>query len=193
MRIITGRAKSVPLKTLPGEATRPTVERVKESVFSMLQFELEGRCVLDLFAGSGQLGLEAVSRGAASAVLADASKEAIAVIRDNVERTKLSAFCRVVHADALQYLRQCRDMRFDIVFLDPPYASELYAPVLQGLLQFGLLKPTSIIVCESDREDIWNGDRNLQAAFSVRKSARYGKVQITVLEPAQAQEGEEES
>ncbi|MBQ2240957.1 MAG: RsmD family RNA methyltransferase, partial [Clostridia bacterium] len=90
MRIITGSARGVSLMTLPGEATRPTAERTKEAVFSMIQFDIEGRKILDLFAGSGQLALEALSRGAASAVLCDKSKEAINIIKKNAEKTRLS-------------------------------------------------------------------------------------------------------
>lgn len=191
MRIITGRSKGVRLKTLPGEETRPTVERVKESVFSMLQFEMEGRCVLDLFAGSGQMGLEAVSRGAACSVLVDSSKEAVQVISENAERTGLNHDCRIVHSDATHYLQNCRNQKFDIVFLDPPYALHFYAPVLRSLLAFELLKPTSVIVCESDREDIWDGDEALRERFSVRKLTRYGKILITVLEIKQPNENEE--
>ena len=95
MRIITGKARGIKLATLEGENTRPTSERAKEAVFSMLQFEIEGRAVLDLFAGSGQMGLEAVSRGAESAVFVDKSKDAIAIIGKNIEKTKLSDSCRV--------------------------------------------------------------------------------------------------
>ena len=91
MRIITGRARGVRLNTLPGEGTRPTSERAKEAVFSMLQFDLQGQAVLDLFAGSGQMALEAISRGASHAVLSDASSAAVGVIRANAEKTRLAS------------------------------------------------------------------------------------------------------
>ena len=100
MRIITGSARGVSLLTLPGEATRPTAERTKEAVFSMIQFDIEGRKVLDLFAGSGQLALEALSRGAAEAVLCDNSKEAINIIKKNAEKTRLAAKGKIYAADA---------------------------------------------------------------------------------------------
>lgn len=119
MRIITGKARGVRLETLPGDATRPTSERAKEAVFSILQFELEGRNVLDLFAGSGQLGLEALSRGAAHAVLIDESREAKNILDENVRRTKAEQNCTVMTADAFRYLESYRGAPFDLVFLDP--------------------------------------------------------------------------
>ena len=105
MRIITGRARGIRLDTLEGEMTRPTTERAKEAIFSRLQFEVEGRRVLDLFAGSGQMGLEALSRGATHAVMVDQSKEAIAIIRKNAERTRLADDCTIVCSDFSDFLR----------------------------------------------------------------------------------------
>lgn len=183
MRIITGRAKGIHLKTLDGEATRPTSERVKESVFSMLQFDLEGRAVLDLFSGSGQMGLEAISRGAGSAVLVDRSRDAIRVITENAQKTKLAADCQIVQSDAGDYLRRNRSRRFDIVFLDPPYASELYASSLISLIECDCLKPSSIVVCESDVEKPWGDDEKIAKYFSVDKQVRYGRVFVTILSP----------
>ncbi|MBR6602386.1 MAG: 16S rRNA (guanine(966)-N(2))-methyltransferase RsmD, partial [Clostridia bacterium] len=129
MRIITGKAKGIRLATLDGEATRPTSERTKEAVFSMLQFDIEGRRVLDLFAGSGQMGLEALSRGAQSATFVDHAKAAISVIKQNIEKTRLEG-ANVVCADSLEYLRtegrkRNESAKFDIVFLDPPYADKI--------------------------------------------------------------------
>ena len=122
MRIITGKARGVHLTTLAGENTRPTSERAKEASFSMLQFEIEGREVLDLFSGSGQMGLEALSRGAKHAVLCDRSREAIDVIRSNALKTRLEPQCDILCSDAETLLRNLRRMqRFDLVFLDQPY------------------------------------------------------------------------
>lgn len=182
MRIITGKARGVRLDTLEGEATRPTAERVKEAVFSMLQFDIEGRSVLDLFAGSGQMALEALSRGAAHAVLTDKSKSAIRVIEKNAEKTKLSNLCEIKKSEALEYIRRNSGKTFDIVFIDPPYASGLYRPVLKALREYGMLKPTSIIVCESDFEALIDGDSELEVAYTVKKTARYGKTVVTFLE-----------
>lgn len=183
MRIITGKAKGIHLKTLEGEATRPTTERVKESVFSMLQFDIEGRSVLDLFAGSGQMGLEAVSRGAQDAVLVDRSKDAIRIIGENVEKTKLGVSCRVVQSDAVDYLRRNRGRKFDIVFLDPPYAADLYASALSALWECEAIKPTSMIVCESDDENPWGEDSKISERFTVQKCVRYGRIVVTLLTP----------
>ena len=121
MRIITGRARGVRLSTLAGEHTRPTSERAKEAIFSMLQFDLLGKEVLDLFAGSGQMGLEAVSRGAARATLCDRAKEAIEVIRANALKTRLAPMCEILCMDYEAALRAFRKKcQFDVVFLDPP-------------------------------------------------------------------------
>ena len=121
MRVITGTARGRVLKTLEGEDVRPTTDRVKEAVFSIIQFEIEGRRVLDLFAGSGQLGIEALSRGAASATFVDMSKDSLSAVKYNLEHTKLGDNAKVVQTDALSFLKLTKD-KFDIVFLDPPYA-----------------------------------------------------------------------
>ena len=181
MRIITGKAKGIRLNTLEGMATRPTAERVKEAMFSMIQFDIEGRRVLDLFAGSGQLGLEAISRGADSAVLIDQSRQAIRIIQENAEKTKLSSQCTVLQADALEYLRRSRGMQYDIVFLDPPYASGLYLPILRALIENGILKPHSMIICESDFDVIFRNEPELADRFSVVKQSKYSKTVITIL------------
>ena len=129
MRVITGLARGRRLETLPGEATRPTAEKVKESLFSAIQFDIEGRRVLDLFAGSGQLGIEALSRGASGCVFVDKNTEAVKIIRRNLQNTGLSSAAQVLGTDALSYLTRPGD-RFDLVFLDPPYAAELLLPAL---------------------------------------------------------------
>ena len=181
MRIITGKAKGIRLKTLDGETTRPTAERVKEAVFSMLQFDLEGREVLDLFAGSGQLGLEALSRGAAHAVLVDKSKDAVRIIEENAIKTKLALDCTIKLSDALDYLRRNRGVKFDVIFLDPPYAAGLYAPILHLMMECQILKQTSLIVCESDTDEIFAGDEKLANCFSIQKTSRYSKTVINIL------------
>ena len=129
MRIITGSARGKKLTTLEGEQVRPTSDRVKEALFNIIQFDLEGRNVLDLFAGSGQIGLEAISRGASHAVLVDASKESIQVIRDNVRHCGFGDFVEIVSMDFSSYLMR-KGQKFDLAFLDPPYG--------QGLLQKAL-------------------------------------------------------
>ncbi len=181
MRIITGKARGIKLLTLEGEHTRPTSERAKEGIFSMLQFDIEGRDVLDLFAGSGQMGLEALSRGASSAVLVDGNKDAVGVIKKNVEKTGLSENCTVIFDDALGYLRKNEGRKFDIVFLDPPYASELINSSLDKLISGGNLKETSCIVCESGQENILSEGNLLR--FDIIKKVKYGVAHILVLRP----------
>ncbi|MGM9682633.1 MAG: 16S rRNA (guanine(966)-N(2))-methyltransferase RsmD [Eubacteriales bacterium] len=182
MRIITGRARGTKLAAPAGdEVTRPTSERVKEAVFSMLQFDIEGRAVLDLFAGSGQLGLEAVSRGARSATFVERSRDALAVIRANIEKTKSAQECEVYPGDYADFIRRHKGRKFDIVFLDPPYAAGLYAPALRALYDNEMLKPTSVIVCESAEDDIFCGDEALAEKFDTVKHSKYSKTVITVL------------
>ncbi len=186
MHIITGSARGVKLETLKGEQTRPTSERAKEAIFSMLQFELEGRRVLDLFSGSGQMGLEALSRGAASAVLADKSKDATLVITKNAQKTKLSERARILNADAIGYLNRCTDGPFHLVFLDPPYAAGLLPPVLRALLDKKLLTTGATVVAEcGDPKALFGGDEALAARFSIEKEKRYGAAYVYFLTPCE--------
>ncbi len=183
MRIITGRARGTHLVTLAGDATRPTAERTKEAIFSMIAFEIPEARVLDLFAGSGQLGLEAVSRGARECVLCDSSRDAVRVIRTNAEKTRLLPACEILCADAISALGRLTG-RFDLVFLDPPYAAHLLPRVLHLLADKKLLSPTARIICESaDAEDVFAQDGDLAAAFRVLRVARYGAACVTILQP----------
>lgn len=177
MRIITGKARGVKLFTLEGDATRPTSERAKEAVFSMLQFEIEGRNVLDLFGGSGQLGLEALSRGAKSATIADSAKGAVAIIKKNAEKARLMYGCKIMQSDWKETLRRTRGEKFDIVFLDPPYAMNVIPKVLDELLES--LKSTSTVVCESGN-DISD---SISKKYEIIKSAKYGVAYVTILKP----------
>lgn len=183
MRIITGRARGVRLATLVGENTRPTSERAKEAIFSMLQFELQGKAVLDLFAGSGQMGLEAISRGAACAVLCDRSREAVEVIRSNALKTRLAPMCEITCSDWTVLLRNLRRKRqFDIVFLDPPYALGVIPEVLDTLLQYGLLQEDATVICETGAaEDVFGNHSELQSKFEVLRQTHYGVAFVTVL------------
>ena len=183
MRIITGSARGTRLATLTGDNTRPTAERTKEAVFSILQ-SVRDASVLDLFAGSGQMALEALSRGANRALLADRSREAIAVIRANAEKTHLVGQCEICHGDALQLLSSMRvsGKQFDLVFLDPPYALGILPTVLARLSEYGLLCADARIVCESAREeDVFGEEGEVAGAYDVLRVARYGAAVITVL------------
>ncbi len=181
MRIITGKAKGIRLRTLEGDATRPTAERVKEAVFSMLINDIEGREILDLFAGSGQMALEALSRGAAHATLVDKSPEAIKIITENAQKTKLAKECTIVRDEYISFIKRNREKQFDIIFLDPPYASDFYRPALYSMLEYGILKHSSIVVCESDTDNIFASDGILTESFEVIKQSRYGRIFITIL------------
>lgn len=190
MRIITGKARGTKLQTLAGEGTRPTAERTKEAVFSMINFDIAGARVLDLFAGSGQLGLEALSRGAKSAVFNDSSREAAAVIRANAEKTRLIDSCEILSTDWQPVLRRFAGREtFDLVFLDPPYAGGFLPKVLAKMIEWNLLADGAVIVCESaDEEDVFGGNEELKNQFSVRRVARYGAACVTILEKGESAE-----
>lgn len=148
MRVITGLARNRRLKEPADMRIRPTTDKVKEALFNIIQFDIEGRRVLDLFAGTGQLGIEALSRGAREATFVDQSREAIALVRDNLKTCGFSA--NVVQSDSLGFLR--RGEKFDLIFIDPPYDSELLLNALSAIYQFDILSEGGIIVCESRRE-----------------------------------------
>ncbi len=177
MRIITGKARGVRLATLEGTDTRPTPERVKEAVFSMLQFDIEGRNVLDLFAGSGQMGLEALSRGAQSAVLIDKNPQAAQIIKANAQKTKLFSACRILCCDSLAFLKNSRGREcFDLIFLDPPYALRLIPSLLEKIEQAGVLSAQGLIVCETEQETPPYAPDSLQ----LEKHVRYGRIFISL-------------
>lgn len=188
MRIITGSKRGKKLITLEGEQVRPTTDRVKESLFNILQFQLEGRRFLDLFAGSGQIGLEALSRGAALAVFVDASKDSIRVVEKNVQSTGLGDRSKVVTSDFQSYLRGCRE-RFDIAFLDPPYRMGLLEKALPLVAE--RMNPGGVILCEHPKDETLPesaGD------FLQHKSYRYGKIMLTAYrQPVEDEELEEET
>ena len=176
MRIITGTARGTKLKTLEGKETRPTTEMCKEGVFSAIQFELHDRIVLDLFGGSGQMALEALSRGAERAVIIDSSRAACEIIKENAQKTKLMKQCRVVTADWKEYIRGASGKeKFDLVFLDPPYQVGILDEILHRLQYSELLSEGAIIVCESDKDGI---PSEIEGFTS--KQYRYGKTHVTM-------------
>ncbi len=176
MRVITGKARGVVLKTPEGLQTRPTSDRVKEALFSILQFDIPGTRVLDLFGGTGQLGIEAISRGANSAVFVDASDKACKLIKENLRRCKMEQQGSVVRCDYMEYLSKCRD-RFDIVLLDPPYAEVFLENSLKKLSEIDILKSGGIIVAERPVEK----ELSLTLpGFQRSKDYKYGKTLITL-------------
>ena len=182
MRIITGKAKGVRLVSLPGDATRPTSERVKEAIFSSLQFDLEGRRALDLFAGSGQLGLEALSRGALSCMFVDAAPEAIAVVKENAKKTGFFSEGKYLISDYRSYLRKAgKGEGFTLIFLDPPYALDAVGDALSRIVAAKLAKPGCLVVCESGSPDLLSKIPAIADQFEVLKEARYSVSYITIL------------
>ena len=176
MRVISGKARGIVLKTPDGMLTRPTADRVKEAMFSILQFDLPGTHVLDLFGGTGQLGIEAMSRGANSAVFVDAGEKPCALIKENLRRCKMEGEGRVVRSDYLQYLDRCTET-FDIVLLDPPYAEVFLENALKKLSEIDILKSGAIIVAERPVEK----ELNLELpGFSRSKDYKYGKTLLTL-------------
>ena len=174
MRVITGSARGMTLRTLEGETTRPTSEKVKEAVFSAIQFEIEGARVLDLFAGSGQLGIEALSRGAKSAVFVDSDKNAVKIIQANIEKTGFSDRSEVYTRDYSSFLNM-NIRKFDIVFLDPPYAAGLLVKALEKVSDF--VDEKGAVICEhSYTETLPDG----AGALAKYREYKYGKTAVTI-------------
>ena len=147
MRVIAGKAKGIQLKTPDGMLTRPTADRVKEALFSILNFDLPGTRVLDLFAGTGQLGIEAISRGANFAVFVDEREAACALVRENLKKTGVTQQAQVVRSDYMNYLRHCRE-KFDIILLDPPYSEVFLENSLKMITEIDILQSGGIIATE---------------------------------------------
>lgn len=173
MRVITGSARGRRLKTPETYDIRPTTDNVKEALFNILQFDVEGRRVLDLFAGTGQLGIEALSRGAKSALFVDADREAVRIIKENLRACGLTAEVR--QQDALSVLRQGGE--YDLIFVDPPYDAGLYEPVLETIKSVDNLSEGGIIVCEARRE---RELPDMAAPYRKRKEYRYGRVKLAL-------------
>ncbi len=176
MRIISGTARGRRLKELPGLHTRPTTDKVKESIFNIIQFDVEGRRVLDLFGGTGQLGIEALSRGAERAVFVDAGREAAKIIQENLEMTGFSRQARVVRGDALSFLGSCRE-KFGLAFLDPPYAADLMDQALKQMAAIDIMTENGIIICESSLEKVLP---QLPGPYEKGREYRYGKIKLTL-------------
>ena len=176
MRVITGTARGRRLKELAGMETRPTTDRVKEGLFNIIQFDIEGRRVLDLFAGTGQLGIEALSRGAASATCVDMRRDAANLVGENLKLTGLQDRGRVICGDAMAFLDTCRE-KFDIVFLDPPYDAGLLEQAIAKITQFDILRQHGIMICESKVS--W-ALPPLEGPYVFHRAYRYGQIKLTV-------------
>ena len=176
MRVITGRARGVTLKTPEGLQTRPTTDRVKEALFSVIHFDIPGAHVLDLFGGTGQLGIEALSRGAKRAVFVDESDKACKLINENLRRTRLEQEGTVVRGDYLAYLGRCRE-KFNIIFLDPPYAEVFLENALKKITEIDILESGGIIVAERPvgKDLPWDF-----TGYSRSKDYKYGNTLLTL-------------
>ena len=177
MRVITGSAKGTRLLTLNGLATRPTAEKVKEALFSIIQFDIEGRYVLDLFSGSGQLGIEALSRGALGCTFVDNSRDAINIIRENVEKCKMSHLADIRLSDYRAALLGRHERKYGIVFLDPPYGTAQLSRALTTIASVDIVAKNGIIVCESERDE--RLPETLEG-FTRLKEYTYGRPKITL-------------
>lgn len=180
MRVITGTARGVQLKTPDGMVTRPTTDRVKEAMFSIIHFDLPGASVLDLFGGTGQLGIEALSRGAKSAVFVDTGEPACRLIRENLKRARMEGQGRVVRSDYLDYLNRSKE-QFDIILLDPPYAEVFLENALKRITEIDILRSGGIIVAERPlgKELPWEFP-----GYERSKDYKYGKTLLTVYRKA---------
>ena len=175
MRVISGTAKGRRLKEPEGAVIRPTTDMVKESVFNIIQFDIEGRRVLDLFAGTGQLGIEALSRGAASAVFVDESTDAVRLIGGNIKNIGFEDRATVTKGDAIAFLKRCG--KFDVIFLDPPYSKTLMEKALGSIFEFDMLKDNGIIICETNVERLMPDP---PFPYKMGREYRYGKTKIVL-------------
>ena len=172
MRIIAGTARSLPLKTVEGMDTRPTTDRIKETLFNMLQYDVPGCYFLDLFAGSGQIGLEALSRGAAYAVFVEHNRKAAKCIEDNIAFTKFTKESRLLTADVISGLHSLEGKyTFDIIFMDPPYGQGLEEEVLKFLSGAKILKPDTRIIVEASLDTDFSYLEEL--GFTIEKFKKY--------------------
>ena len=174
MRVISGSARGRKLKQLSDIDIRPTSDMIKESVFNIIQFDIEGRRVLDLFAGTGQLGIEALSRGARGAVFVDTNPAAVKLIKENIELCGFSGISTVYRRDVLNYLEHSE--AFDLIFIDPPYDSLLAAVTLGKIIEFDKLNTNGIIICETRANHVM--PPVLIPCFT-QKEYKYGGAKVT--------------
>ena len=171
MRVIAGTRRSLPLKSVEGLETRPTTDRIKETLFNILMPDLPGAKFLDLFAGSGGIGIEALSRGADRAVFVDNSRDAVHCITENVKFTKFTEEAEIIRLDALSYVRSLRRVDFDIIFMDPPYGNEFEKDILATLATKEFVNPDALIIVEASLDtDFGYAD---QLGFTIYKNKEY--------------------
>ena len=180
MRIISGTARGTKLNTLNGENTRPTLDRVKESLFNILQNRLQGAVVIDLFAGSGALALESLSRGAAQAILCDNHPEAISIIKKNIEKTHCKEKTKVIYKDYKQALTHITQ-KADIIFVDPPYQKNIAVDAIKRIVEKNLLTEEGIIVLETDKLERDQAQLEKITNIKIKDLRKYGRVKLIFL------------
>ena len=180
MRIISGKAKGTKLYTLEGTNTRPTLDRVKESIFNIMQGEIQDARVLDLFSGCGAIGLEFLSRGAEKAVLCDKSKDAIEIIKKNVQKTHMEESVQILNVDFEACLDKVKNQKFDIIYLDPPYATDYISKAIRKIIGNEIITNESIIIVETDDETrILEEIKNTEVQIVDKR--KYGRATIIFL------------
>lgn len=180
MRVISGTARGTNLNTLEGDNTRPTLDRVKESLFSIIQILIPKSRILDLFAGSGALGIESLSRGAEHAVFCDKSYKASEILKKNIEKTHFKEKSTIITKDYLKALEDLTNEKFDIIFLDPPYKMNLVGKAVEKILELDILNEDGVIIVETDDEkrDLDNLNKTKINIYDLRI---YGRVRLIFL------------
>ena len=155
MRVISGKARGTKLNTVDELTTRPTLDRVKEAIFNIVQNKIEDAIILDLFSGSGAIGIEFLSRGCEKAYLCDISKKVVNIINQNLEKTHLKENAIVYNTDYKKCLQDLerQKLQFDIIYIDPPYKDNLAVDAVKRILSYGLLKEKGLIIIETDEKD----------------------------------------
>lgn len=180
MRIISGKARGTKLYTLDGTTTRPTLDRVKESLFNIIQNDIEDSTVLDLFSGSGAIGLEFLSRGAKRAVLCDSSKDAIKIIKQNVQKTHFEEKVEVYNMEFTKLVERLQNQKFDIIYIDPPYATDFIKISLEKIIEYELVNENTKIIVETDDETrILNQIEKMDVEITDKR--KYGRATIIFL------------
>lgn len=181
MRVISGKARGTKLYTLEGLETRPTLDRVKESVFNIIQNDIQQSVFLDVFSGSGAIGIEAASRGAKKVIMFENSKEAIQIIRKNIEKTHLEKQIVLYQGDYEKLLDSKLQEKPDIVYIDPPYKTEYVIKTVQILLKKQLLKPNTILIIETDIEEQIIKQLKEIKQIQINKQKKYGRISIIII------------
>lgn len=179
MRIISGLARGTKLYTLEGKYTRPTLDRVKESLFNIIQNDIPNSTFLDLFSGSGAIGLEAASRGAKKVILCDNSKEAIQIIKKNIEKTHLEEKVELYQLDYQRLLKDKIKEEIDIIYIDPPYETDYAIKSIQILIENKLINEDTNIIIETDRKEIINQIEKMQV--EIKDKRKYGRATLMFL------------